>query len=231
MRSSSKPPTTFTGTPAAETWSDIRKLGVTGKTDSLGGGHAHVGMLIYQGGLWPEKYHGAVLTCNLHGNRINMDTLHREGCGYVGKHAPDFMKAKDKWFRGIDLLTGPDGNVFVADWSDSGECHDNDGVHRSSGRIYKIVYGEPKKAEPINVAAMKDEELVKLLGERTTGGVVLSSNGPTKASQCNSRSSNFLLVLAGEVLANALTLIADNSGTNRAVLATLRKLSFPIQLR
>jgi putative membrane-bound dehydrogenase-like protein len=125
----------------AETWSDIRKLGVTGKTDQLGGGHAHVGMLIYQGGLWPEKYHGAVLTCNLHGNRINMDTLHREGCGYVGKHAPDFMKAKDKWFRGIDLLTGPDGNVFVSDWSDSGECHDNDGVHRSSGRIYKIVYG------------------------------------------------------------------------------------------
>lgn len=147
----------------AETWSDIRKLGVTGKTDSLGGGHAHVGMLIYQGGLWPEKYHGAVLTCNLHGNRINMDTLHREGCGYVGKHAPDFMKAKDKWFRGIDLLTGPDGNVFVADWSDSGECHDNDGVHRSSGRIYKIVYGEPKKAEPINVAAMSDEQLTKKL--------------------------------------------------------------------
>ncbi|MFO1482111.1 MAG: PVC-type heme-binding CxxCH protein [Verrucomicrobiaceae bacterium] len=131
----------------AETWSDIRKLGVTGKTDSLGGGHAHVGMLIYQGGLWPEKYHGAVLTCNLHGNRINMDTLHREGCGYVGKHAPDFMKAKDKWFRGIDLLTGPDGNVFVADWSDSGECHDNDGVHRSSGRIYKIVYSGPKPKE------------------------------------------------------------------------------------
>jgi putative membrane-bound dehydrogenase-like protein len=147
----------------AETWSDIRKLGVTGKTDSLGGGHAHVGMLIYQGGLWPEKYHGAVLTCNLHGNRINMDTLHREGCGYVGKHAPDFMKAKDKWFRGIDLLTGPDGNVFVSDWSDSGECHDNDGVHRSSGRIYKIVYGEPKKAEPFDVASMQTNEMLKLL--------------------------------------------------------------------
>ncbi len=151
----------------AETWSDIRKLGVTGKTDTLGGGHAHVGMLIYQGGIWPEKYHGAVLTCNLHGNRINMDTLHREGCGYVGKHAPDFMKAKDKWFRGIDLLTGPDGNVFVADWSDSGECHDNDGVHRSSGRIYKIVYGEPKKAEPINVAQdTRETESISALRER-----------------------------------------------------------------
>ncbi len=147
----------------AESWSDIRKLGVTGKTSSLGGGHAHVGMLIYQGGLWPKEYHGAVLTCNLHGNRINVDKLERQGCGYVGKHAPDFMQAKDKWFRGIDLLTGPDGNVFVSDWSDSGECHDNDGVHRTSGRIYKIVYGEPKKAEPVDVAKMKNGELVKLL--------------------------------------------------------------------
>ena len=173
----------------AEKWADIRKLGVTPKTSTLGGGHAHVGMLIYQGGLWPEKYHGAVLTCNLHGNRINMDTLHREGCGYVGKHAPDFMKAKDKWFRGIDLLTGPDGNVFVADWSDSGECHDNDGVHRSSGRIYKIVYGEPKKAEPINVAAMKDEELVKLLTSennwwsRIAGFELWQRDDETKRSQ------------------------------------------------
>lgn len=128
----------------SEKWSDIRN-GISGKTKELGGGHAHVGMLIYQGGLWPKEYQGAMLTCNLHGNRINVDRLVREGCGYTGKHAPDFMQAKDTWFRGIDLLTGPDGNVFVADWSDSGECHDNDGVHRTSGRIYKIVYEAGKK--------------------------------------------------------------------------------------
>ena len=130
----------------AESWSDIRK-GISSKTLELGGGHAHVGMLIYQGNNWPKEYHGAVLTCNLHGNRINVDKLEREGCGYVGKHAPDFMKAKDKWFRGIDLLHCPDGNVIVSDWSDSGECHDNDGVHRSSGRIYKIIYKEADRGQ------------------------------------------------------------------------------------
>lgn len=129
-----------------EKWDTIRK-GISNKTDELGGGHAHVGMLIYQGGLWPKEYQGAVLTCNLHGNRINVDKLERQGCGFVGKHAPDFMKAKDKWFRGIDLITCPDGNVIVSDWSDGGECHDNDGVHRTSGRIYKIVYGESKKGD------------------------------------------------------------------------------------
>ncbi len=135
----------------AEKWSDIRKLGVTSKTSELGGGHAHVGMLIYQGGLWPKEYEGKLFTCNLHGNRINMDSLEREGCGFVGKHGKDFMQAKDKWFRGIDLSTGPDGNVFVIDWSDTGECHDTDGVHRTSGRIYKIVYGEGKPG-PLNLS-------------------------------------------------------------------------------
>ncbi len=146
----------------SEKWSDIR-TGVSSKTLELGGGHAHVGLLIYQGGLWPKEYHGAVLTCNLHGNRINMDKLERQGCGYVGRHAPDFMQAKDKWFRGIDLLTCPDGNVIVSDWSDSGECHDNDGVHRSSGRIYKIVYGEPKKIEPAAYASLQTIPAVELL--------------------------------------------------------------------
>jgi putative heme-binding domain-containing protein len=92
-----------------------------------------------------------------------MDKLERQGCGYVGKHAPDFMQAKDKWFRGIDLLTGPDGNVLVSDWSDTGECHDSDGIHRTSGRIYKIVYGEPQKQTGIDVSKKSDDELNQLL--------------------------------------------------------------------
>jgi putative membrane-bound dehydrogenase-like protein len=134
----------------SEKWSDIRS-GVSDRTLHLGGGHAHVGMMIYQGSAWPERYRGQVMTCNLHGRRINVERLEMEGCGFVGKHEPDFMQAKDPWFRGIELTTGPDGNVYVLDWSDSGECHDNDGVHRTSGRIYKIIYGEPKN-QPLDKA-------------------------------------------------------------------------------
>lgn len=136
-----------------EKWNDIRK-GVSNKTSELGGGHAHVGCVIYNGGAWPKEYQGKLFTANLHGNRINMDILEREGCGFVGKHGADFMKSKDKWFRGLDLSTGPDGSVFVIDWSDAGECHDSDGVHRTSGRIYKIVYGENKPARAFDLSKM-----------------------------------------------------------------------------
>ncbi len=131
----------------SEKWSDIRE-GISDKTSDLGGGHAHMGCLIYQGGVWPEKYHGKLFTCNLHGRRINMDLLESQGNGYVGRHGTDFLFLKDPWFRGLDLVTGPDGQVWMNDWSDTGECHDNDGIHRSSGRIYRIVYDGPDKGAP-----------------------------------------------------------------------------------
>jgi putative membrane-bound dehydrogenase-like protein len=133
-----------------EQWSDIRKLGVTKTTDEAGGGHAHSGMVIVPPGIWPKKYDNSVMTVNLHGQRINRDRLVREGATFVGKHAPDFMQASDPWFRGVELHFGPNGVLYIADWSDVGECHENDGVHRTSGRIYRIAPPQRSpKASPL----------------------------------------------------------------------------------
>lgn len=138
--------------------------------DELGGGHSHCGLMIYQGRNWPAEYRGNVFLCNTHGRRVNRDLLRRQGPGYVASHAKDFMKANQPWFRGIVICSGPDGGVYVADWTDEGECHDNDGVHRSSGRIYKITHGKPRQlrepdlstwpAQDLAYAAMNPEEWV-----------------------------------------------------------------------
>jgi putative membrane-bound dehydrogenase-like protein len=114
--------------------------------DELGGGHAHCGACIYLGDNWPAEYRGKLLTLNLHGRRINVDSLEREGSGYVARHEPDIAKSSDTWFRGIDLNYGPDGAVYIIDWSDTGECHEHDGVHRLSGRVYRIAYNQPTDA-------------------------------------------------------------------------------------
>jgi putative membrane-bound dehydrogenase-like protein len=160
----------------SEKWSDIRE-GISDKTSELGGGHAHMGCLIYQGGVWPKEYHGKLFTCNLHGRRINMDILEREGNGYVGKHGKDFMMLQDPWFRGLDLITGPDGQVWMNDWSDTGECHDNDGIHRTSGRIYRIVYDGPEKGEP---TTGRPEWLTKRESESFDPSSYLSSNNESQ---------------------------------------------------
>ena len=133
-----------------------------GAADALGGGHAHIGMMIYQGDNWPAEYRGRLFTLNMHGRRVNQEILERKGSGYVGKHGPDFLIATDKWFRGMELTYGPDGGVYVADWSDTGECHDSTGVHRTSGRIYKITYGEPKRPAITDLTKLSVPELVGL---------------------------------------------------------------------
>lgn len=80
------------------------------------------------------------MTLNFHGRRANVERLVAEGTGYVGKHDQDFFISSDIWFRGMEMSSGPDGNVYVLDWSDLGECHEHTGVHRNSGRIFKISY-------------------------------------------------------------------------------------------
>ena len=144
-----------------ETWTDVRK-GVTDVTSTAGGGHAHTGLMIYQGGQWPETWNGRLMTINFHGRRLNVEQLDRQGSGFVARHNPDAFFFADPWFRGIDLIAAPDGGVFASDWSDAGECHDQDGVHRTSGRIYKLTYGEAKRRAAADLTALTDVELAKL---------------------------------------------------------------------
>ena len=145
-----------------EKWSDVRKLGVTDTSNQAGGGHAHEGAMVYLGDNWPDEYRGTIMMGNIHGNRLLYDILERKGSGYTARHGKPFLLANDPWFRPITIDYGPDGGVFVSDWSDLGECHDNDGVHRTSGRIYKITYGQPKPLGDLNLARLTDAELVKL---------------------------------------------------------------------
>jgi putative membrane-bound dehydrogenase-like protein len=139
-------------------WNDARMGG--GGTDAAGGGHAHAGTLIYLGDSFPAEYRNTLFTHNILGNRINRDLLEPKGSGYVGHHAPDFMKANDGWFRGLRLELGPDGSIFGSDWYDARACHQQKPQDRSNGRIYKYSYGETKFS-PVDLAKLSSAELVK----------------------------------------------------------------------
>ena len=145
-------------------WTSSRTTGVGGKPEhsEAGGGHAHSGCAVYLGDNFPPEYRNSVFMCNIHGNRLNRDRLERTPGGYVGKHAPDFLFANDAWFRGICVKTGPEGGLYVTDWSDTGECHNYDVADTSNGRIYRVVYGSPKPWRG-DVAKLSDAELLKLL--------------------------------------------------------------------
>jgi len=144
---------------AGSDWTRTR--GGKGEHNALGGGHSHCGLMIYQGDNWPDEYRQTLMMANIHGNRLLLDRIHRQGSGYAAKHAGNFFMANDPWFRGVTMAYGPDGGVFVSDWNDLGECHDNDGSYRTSGRIYKITHGATR-ANGVDLARLSDAELVKL---------------------------------------------------------------------
>ncbi len=131
--------------------------------DQAGGGHSHCGLMIYQADAWPAAYRNQAFFSNVLGQRINMDHLERSHSGYVATHGADFLRSSSPWFRAVDLKQGPYGEVMVAEWTDMGECHDRDGVHRTSGRLYRVSYGESPPARAFDVGAMTTAELLALL--------------------------------------------------------------------
>jgi putative membrane-bound dehydrogenase-like protein len=144
-------------------------------TDTLaaGGGHAHAGAMIYLGDNFPPQYRNTIFMSNIHGNRVNQDILVRKGSGYVGKHGKDLLIANDRWFRGINLKTGPDGSVYVIDWYDKNACHRTNSEiwDRTNGRIYNVRYvgGESRvesresRGKPVgDLYSLSNAELVNL---------------------------------------------------------------------
>ena len=137
-------------------------------TLSAGGGHAHAGAMIYLGDNFPPQYRNTLFMSNIHGNRVNQDLLVRKGSGYVGKHGKDLLIANDRWFRGINLKTGPDGSVYVIDWYDKNACHRTNSEiwDRTNGRIYNVKYvgaegrGARGERKATDLAKLSDKELI-----------------------------------------------------------------------
>lgn len=138
---------------------------VNDDTNALGGGHAHCGLAIYQSSQFPLTYRNQLLFGNLHGHRLVANYTDPKGSSYTGKHGADFLRANDMHFIPVTQKVGPDGSLYVSDWSDEQICHRGSNAvenwDRSNGRIYRIRYvgaegsaGTParsvsKMAEPV----------------------------------------------------------------------------------
>ncbi len=138
---------------------------VNDDTNALGGGHAHCGLAIYQSSLFPPTYRNQLIFGNLHGHRLVTNYTDPHASTYVGKHGSDFMRANDMHFIPVTQKVGPDGALYVSDWSDEQICHRGSNAvenwDRSNGRIYRISYDgwKPWKGD---LAKESDEALAKL---------------------------------------------------------------------
>ena len=143
----------------------VKHHGYTG--DSLTGG-----FVLYQGGAFPERFHGQCVAPNTRHSAMRWNTLEKRGSTFATRAAGDFLTSKDIWFRPVDSTIGPDGALYVADWYDYNISHSSPKNRsqwyqpsRDDGRVWRVA---PPETKPIlsgtfDLKSKTSVELVELL--------------------------------------------------------------------
>jgi putative membrane-bound dehydrogenase-like protein len=122
--------------------------GVVPSTDLTGDG-GPCGLAVYEGGLLPERYRGAILNADAGRGLVFAHRASPEGAGFkVERTALISQKGggTSRSFRPSDVAVGTDGAVYVADWFDP-VVGGNDMRDRAGyGRILRII---PKGRKPV----------------------------------------------------------------------------------
>ncbi len=115
------------------------------------GGHVTVGGVVYRGGTYPAKYRDQYVAGNVLSNVLNWHALEPKASSFTSRHLSEFLAGNDLWFRPVDCLVGPDGNVHIADWYDVRANHVDpvDNWDKSNGRVYKVEPTSPAAALPM----------------------------------------------------------------------------------
>lgn len=132
----------------------------------------HCGLEVIDDPHWPEAWQGTWITNDFRGNRVNRFSLTPSGSGYIAKQETDVLASTHRAFRPIDIKTGPDGALYIADWYNPiiqhGEVDFRDPrrdlVH---GRIWRVTAkGRPLSEMPKIVGAPVPELLEMLKSDR-----------------------------------------------------------------
>ena len=149
---------------------------VPGVMNHLHGSTAIDAICQYQGTAFPESYRddlfvGNVMTCRVHRNSIV-----RNGASIRMQEEEDFLVSEDPWFRPVDIQTGPDGGLYVADFYNRVIGHyevplDHPGRDRRRGRIWRIAYTGTSAGEALPVPKLSVAD---------TGSLISSLSDPRK---------------------------------------------------
>ncbi len=121
--------------------------------DHLHGSTAIAGIAISQFAGAPSAFANNSLSGNVMTSRINRNFIRRVGASVRAEEQPDFLTSDDPWFRPVDLIFGPDGALYVADFYNKIIGHyevrlDHPERDRFRGRIWRIRYVGEGTADP-----------------------------------------------------------------------------------
>jgi glucose/arabinose dehydrogenase len=136
---------------------------------------------------FPADWQGSVITCDFRAHRVVRFGLSDHGSTFQTKEMPDVLRSTNVTFRPIDLRFGPDGALYVADWSNPiiqhGEVDFRDPRRdKEHGRIWRVTakggaFGQKQDLAKLDTVALLDRTLSKSGWEQEQSRVVLRQRG------------------------------------------------------
>jgi putative heme-binding domain-containing protein len=150
--------TYFTLAPAARTLQSV----------SPGDHPKFSGIEVIRSAHFPADWQGTVVTNDFRAHRVVRFKLTDQGAGYVTQAMPDLIRTTDPTFRPVDIKLGPDGALYVADWSNPiiqhGEVDFRDPRRdKAHGRIWRISAKGRAPLPKVNFTTLSTGALLDLL--------------------------------------------------------------------
>ena len=94
---------------------------------------------------FPAEFAASTFDGNVMTSRVNRNNLKRTGSSIRAVEQPDLVSSTDPWFRPVDLIAGPDGALYIADFYNRIIGHyevdlQHPGRDRYRGRIWRVSY-------------------------------------------------------------------------------------------
>lgn len=94
---------------------------------------------------FPDSWQGDAITCDFRAHKVVRFSIDEKSSAYVTTQQPNLVSTSDVTFRPIDVKFGPDGALYIADWSNPiiqhGEVDFRDPRRdHVNGRIWRVTH-------------------------------------------------------------------------------------------
>ncbi|MEM1225398.1 MAG: PVC-type heme-binding CxxCH protein [Planctomycetota bacterium] len=123
---------------------------------------------IVRGPSFPEDWQDTYVTCDFRANRVTRFSISESDSGFVTTQQPDLIRTTQSSFRPIDVKQGPDGALYIADWSNPiinhGEVDFRDPRRdRWHGRIWRVAFKDQPHPATVDLSVLDIPELFGML--------------------------------------------------------------------
>lgn len=124
--------------------------------------------VLYDGGALPGQYAGHLFGVEPIQGRIVLSEIAPDQSSFRTRDISRVLWSDDRWFRPVDIKTGPDGALYICDWYDQQVNHfrNHEGkIDPSNGRVYRLKGQEGKTGQPFDLSRLSSLELAGMLNQ------------------------------------------------------------------